>query len=78
MWPHRAKGRKRKVHPPPSTAGWIPQGGGRPRLWWVFGDFLPNQKVTLRSKRSKPWLASQLEVPLNMTEFHSHKIEKWK
>ena len=75
MWLHRAKGRKRKVHPPPSTAGWIPQGGGRPRLWWVFGDFLPNQKVTLRSK---PWLASQLEVPLNMTKFHSHKIEKWK
>ena len=25
-------------------AGWIPQGGGRPLLWWVFGDFLPIRK----------------------------------
>ena len=25
-------------------AGRIPQGGGRPLLWWVFGDFLPIRK----------------------------------
>ena len=49
----RADRRGTQAHPVP--AGWIPQGGGRPRLWWVFGDFLPIQKVTLRSK---PWLAS--------------------
>ena len=54
MWPHQSKGRKEEDAGTPSTAGWIPQGGGRPRLWWVFGDFLPIQKVTLRSK---PWLA---------------------
>ena len=24
---------------PPSTAGWIPQGGGRPRLWWSLVPF---------------------------------------
>ena len=53
--PTRLRAEPRTMHLPPSTAGWIPQGGGRPRLWWVFGDFLPNQKVTLRSK---PWLAS--------------------
>ena len=44
--PTRLRAEPRTMHLPPSTAGWIPQGGGRPRLWWVFGDFLPSQKVT--------------------------------
>ena len=29
---------------PPSTAGWIPQGGGRPRLWRFFPRFLIAEK----------------------------------
>ena len=29
---------------PPSTAGWIPQGGGRPRLWRFFPRFLIGEK----------------------------------
>ena len=44
--PTRLRAEPRTMHLPPSTAGWIPQGGGRPRLWWVFGNFLPSQKVT--------------------------------
>ena len=28
----------------PSTAGWIPQGGGRPRLWRFFPRFLIGEK----------------------------------
>ena len=47
--PTQDQGRNQEDAGASSTAGWIPQGGGRPRLWWVFGDFLPSQKVTLRS-----------------------------
>ena len=36
----------RRMHTPPSTAGWIPQGGGRPRLWRFFRLFLIAEKET--------------------------------
>ena len=42
--PTRVRAEKRKAHPPPSTAGWIPQGGGRPRLWRFFPRFLIVEK----------------------------------
>ena len=43
--PTKPRAENRKVHPPPSTAGWIPQGGGRPRLWRSLVTFW-RQKVT--------------------------------
>ena len=42
--PTKPRAENRKVHPPPSTAGWIPQGGGRPRLWRFFPRFLIGEK----------------------------------
>ena len=48
--PTRLRAEPRTMHLPPSTAGWIPQGGGRPRLWWVFGNVLPSlRKLPQRS-----------------------------
>ena len=38
--PTRLRAEPRTMHLPPSTAGWIPQGGGRPRLWRFFPPFL--------------------------------------
>ena len=43
--PTEPRAEKRRLHPPPSTAGWIPQGGGRPRLWRSLVTFW-RQKVT--------------------------------
>ena len=43
--PTKPRAENRKVHPPPSTAGWIPQGGRRPRLWRSLVTFW-RQKVT--------------------------------
>ena len=34
----------RLMHCPLAPAGWIPQGGGRPRLWRLFRLFLAGQK----------------------------------
>ena len=65
----QAKGRKKEDAGTPRTAGWIPQGGGRPRLWRFFGDFLIGEKVTLRSK---PWLAS---LSLGCGEERTYKRE---
>ena len=36
---NQSRAEQRRTHPPPSTAGWIPQGGGRPRLWWSLVPF---------------------------------------
>ena len=44
MWPHQTKGQKEKSAGTPRTAGWIPQGGGRPRLWRFFSRFLIGEK----------------------------------
>ena len=41
---NQSRGELRKVHLPLSTAGWIPQGGGRPRLWRFFPRFLIGEK----------------------------------
>ena len=38
--PTSLRAEKRTAHTPSSTAGWIPQGGGRPRLWRFFPRFL--------------------------------------
>ena len=40
----RAETRRTQVHPVPRGAGWIPQGGGRPRLWRFFPRFLIGEK----------------------------------
>ena len=50
MWPHQSKGRKEEDAGTPSTAGWIPQGGGRPRLWWSLVPFW-QQKGTPSGER---------------------------
>ena len=42
--PTRLRAEPRTMHLPPSTAGWIPQGGGRPRLWRFFRLFLIAEK----------------------------------
>ena len=42
--PTRLRAEPRTMHLPPSTAGWIPQGGGRPRLWRFFPRFLIGEK----------------------------------
>ena len=46
----QSRAKKRRTHPPPSTAGWIPQGGGRPRLWWSLVPFW-QQKGTPSGER---------------------------
>ena len=52
--PTQSKGRKEENAGTPSTAGWIPQGGGRPLLWRFFPPFLivekwgPAERVPLR------------------------------
>ena len=66
---NQSKGRKEEDAGTPRTAGWIPQGGGRPRLWRFFGDFLIGEKVTLRSK---PRLAS---LSLGCGEGRTYKTE---
>ena len=43
--PTRLRAEPRTMHLPPSTAGWIPQGGGRPRLWRFFPQFLIAEKL---------------------------------
>ena len=55
---NQSRAEQRRTHPPPSTAGWIPQGGGRPRLWRSLVTFW-RQKVTpaerpRRGRRSAP------------------------
>ena len=42
--PTKPRAEQRTAHVPPSTAGWIPQGGGRPRLWRFFPRFLIAEK----------------------------------
>ena len=42
--PTQPRAEQRRTHTPPSTAGWIPQGGGRPRLWRFFPRFLIGEK----------------------------------
>ena len=49
---NQSRAEKRKVHAPPSTAGWIPQGGGRPRLWRFFPRFLIGEKS---GPAERPW-----------------------
>ena len=44
MCPHQAMGRNKENAGTPRTAGWIPQGGGRPRLWRFFPRFLIGEK----------------------------------
>ena len=64
-------------------AGWIPQGGGRPRLWWVFGDFLPNQKVTPAERprlgRWFPPRKSEKDKPCGLSPLPREKtgIQQW-
>ena len=43
--PTQSKGRKEENAGTPSTAGWIPQGGGRPLLWRFFPQFLIAEKL---------------------------------
>ena len=43
--PTSPRAEQRRLHTPPSTAGWIPQGGGRPRLWRFFPQFLIAEKL---------------------------------
>ena len=47
---NQSRAEQRRTHPPPSTAGWIPQGGGRPRLWWSLVPFW-QQKGTPSGER---------------------------
>ena len=64
---------------PPSTAGWIPQGGGRPRLWRFFPRFLiaeksgPAERASPRQGRKpapKTWEKSHLPI------LHTAEIKK--
>ena len=51
-------GRNKENAGKPSTAGWIPQGGGRPRLWRSLVTFW-RQKVT-PAERASPRQGSKL------------------
>ena len=51
---------QRRTHTPTSTAGWIPQGGGRPRLWRFFRLFLIAEKETPSGART---LARLTNIP---------------
>ena len=53
----RSRAKKRTMHFPPSTAGWIPQGGGRPRLWRFFPRFLIGEKS---GPAERPWKGADL------------------
>ena len=69
--PTQPKGRKEENAGTPSTAGWIPQGGGRPRLWRVLVTFA-RTKVTpaerpRRGRRVAPETLEKVNPSVSLT-----------
>ena len=69
----QSRAKKRTMHPLPSTAGWIPQGGGRPRLWRFFPRFLIGEKS---GPAERPRQAGRPEPRLGRRSFSQKKVEE--
>ena len=71
---NQSRAEQRRTHPPPSTAGWIPQGGGRPRLWWSLVPFW-QQKGTPSGERPHQagGLESNVERSRPSSSLHRYK-----
>ena len=70
--PTSLRAEKRTAHTPSSTAGWIPQGGGRPRLWRFFPRFLIGEKS---GPAERPRQAGRPEPRLGRRSFSQ---KRWK
>ena len=72
--PTSLRAEKRTEHTPSSTAGWIPQGGGRPRLWRFFPRFLIGEKS---GPAERPRLGRRfVPVSLKWVNLSTKKVEE--
>ena len=72
--PTSLRAEKRTAHTPSSTAGWIPQGGGRPRLWRFFPRFLIGEKS---GPAERPRLGRRfVPVSLKWVNLSTKKVEE--